>query len=401
MNLAILFVDDEPQVLESLTRMLKPESANWKIRTATSYVEAMEQLSENPFDILVTDLEMPGQNGKKILEAAEARFPSTIRVVLSSSDFARQNITLGLQAHITLSKPCSKNEIVFTLEKLKNLKPILGNRKIAELMTRIRLLPPIPETFRQISIELQKPEPSLKKIGSLIENDPALSSKILQLANSPAFAVPTGVSKPSECIKFLGLETINALSILIGVMNLVHGVNESAYLNMEKFAHHSSETASKALYCAQTLNLPRDITETCYASSLLHDIGKLALVHGIHEVCERIHYFGKRPDLSLIESEKFHLGGVTHAETGAYLLGIWGLADETVKTVARHHCNTPNSIDDQPWAVLFLANHAANRRSFEDINHFVDPEILIQCLGGNENFNIAWESISEKRNEIS
>jgi YesN/AraC family two-component response regulator len=79
----ILFVDDEPNVLAGLKRMLYSLRNEWDMTFVSSGAEALQCLSESPFDVLVTDVRMPGMNGVELLEQVVNLHPGVIRIVLS------------------------------------------------------------------------------------------------------------------------------------------------------------------------------------------------------------------------------------------------------------------------------------------------------------------------------
>ena len=102
----ILFVDDEPNVLQGLQRMLRPQRAQWAMTFCTGGEEALRRLGEEPFDVLVTDMRMPGMSGAMLLTEARKRFPSLPGIVLSGQ--ADQDSLAALRGvpHRFLSKPC-------------------------------------------------------------------------------------------------------------------------------------------------------------------------------------------------------------------------------------------------------------------------------------------------------
>jgi CheY-like chemotaxis protein len=70
---SILFVDDDASVLSSMRRMLHPMRSQWRMAFATSGDEAMEMLSMNAYDVVVSDMRMPGMNGAQLLTRVRAR----------------------------------------------------------------------------------------------------------------------------------------------------------------------------------------------------------------------------------------------------------------------------------------------------------------------------------------
>ena len=79
----ILFVDDEPNVLSGLRRMLRPMSQEWKTEFCEGGPQALAILETNPFDVIVSDMRMPGMSGDQLLEAVRERHPHMVRVILS------------------------------------------------------------------------------------------------------------------------------------------------------------------------------------------------------------------------------------------------------------------------------------------------------------------------------
>src|ERR1700757_1853657 len=79
----ILFVDDEPMVLEGLQRSLRPMRNEWEMAFLTSGAEALQRMEQQPFDIIVTDMRMPVMSGTQLLEEVKRRFPQCFRIILS------------------------------------------------------------------------------------------------------------------------------------------------------------------------------------------------------------------------------------------------------------------------------------------------------------------------------
>jgi CheY-like chemotaxis protein len=81
----ILFVDDEPKVLDGLRRMLYPLRDEWQIVFASNGHQALQLLSESDYDVIVTDVRMPDMSGIELLQEVANQFPRVVRLVLSGT----------------------------------------------------------------------------------------------------------------------------------------------------------------------------------------------------------------------------------------------------------------------------------------------------------------------------
>ena len=97
--------------------------------------------------------------------------------------------------------------------------------------------------------------------------------------------------------------------------------------------------------------------DEAFTAGLLHDVGKLVLLDELPEKCGEISELVGSANCRLWEAEAEILG-TTHAQIGAYLMGIWGLSESSVEAIAFHHC--PAKSRDQVFSTLtavHLANH--------------------------------------------
>ena len=79
----VLFVDDEPRILEGLQRTFRRLRGDWDMRFAPSGKDALRMLEAKPANIVVSDMKMPGMDGADLLSEVKRLYPDTIRVILS------------------------------------------------------------------------------------------------------------------------------------------------------------------------------------------------------------------------------------------------------------------------------------------------------------------------------
>ncbi len=114
----ILFVDDEPRVLQALERHLRRLRPTWRMVFVTSAKSALNALAHQDIDVIVSDLQMPDMNGAQLLAAVKEQFPSIKRVLLSGDNQNSNRQEAEKFAQVSLHKPCLGQALVIELEKL-------------------------------------------------------------------------------------------------------------------------------------------------------------------------------------------------------------------------------------------------------------------------------------------
>ena len=117
----ILFVDDEQNVLDGLRRMLHSVRDRWEMEFVSSGKAALLACSERSFDVVVSDLRMPGMDGAELLEQVRGQFPASARIVLSGSSGPALSARADLVAHRVLRKPCNAGQVKAAIELVCNL----------------------------------------------------------------------------------------------------------------------------------------------------------------------------------------------------------------------------------------------------------------------------------------
>jgi CheY-like chemotaxis protein len=107
----LLFVDDEPQILQGLQAVLYTRRKEWQMHFAAGAAQAIELMRECHFDVLVTDLRMPRVDGATLVARIRSDSPDTICIVLSAYADEDQSHRLVSLAHRYLSKPCDPQQL--------------------------------------------------------------------------------------------------------------------------------------------------------------------------------------------------------------------------------------------------------------------------------------------------
>lgn len=352
----VLFVDDDPVTLNHI-RQLLGQSEGWESAYAPNGEAALTLLDAAPFDVIVSDLSMPKMDGATLLKTVCGRFPSTIRIVLSSAGEMDAALRAVPVAHQFLLKPCVPETLVTAIHRAASLFSLLNNQLLANIVGSVKDLPVLPRTYLRLRAALGNPEASLKEIVKIVEQDVGISAKILQLVNSALFGLPRQVSGLHTAVGYLGIDMLQNLVLSAEVFSVCEQAVPVRGFSFEDLQEHSQLVAGIAGH----LPLQAQVKNAAVVSGLLHDIGKLVLSTRIAKHFERAIEGATEEGLPLHVVER-DLIGVSHAEVGAYLLGMWGLPAPVVEAVAHHH--DPSRIPRQEVdavAVVHIADFLAHQ----------------------------------------
>jgi HD-like signal output (HDOD) protein len=355
MKKRILFVDDDPFVLKALQRMLHGLRGQWDMEFVAGGVLALARMAQAPFDVIVTDMRMPGMNGAELLNEVMRLHPRTIRIVLSGHADTDLILKCVNSTHQFLSKPCDSQAIKATVQRACVLEDAAENETLKQLVARMTRLPSLPSLYLQIVEELNAPSATIQHIGEIVCQDMAMTAQFLKLANSAFFGLSHTVTSPAEAALYLGLDTIKALVLSIHTFSQFEDLNGCGF-NLDALMHHSLRTAGRAREIAKLENSTQITANECFVAGMLHDIGKLLMAANYPKEYERLTRLVDQEGLSQSAAEKI-IFGVNHASVGGYLLGVWGLPVSVVEAIALHH--TPQRTTCPAFGAL-TAVHAAN-----------------------------------------
>jgi putative nucleotidyltransferase with HDIG domain len=362
MKKRILFVDDEPLMGDLFRLMFESMKDEWELYFANSGPEALELLERVPCEVVVSDMRMPGMNGAQLLNEVMKRYPKTARIILSGYA-ERETVAKCVGAvHQFLQKPSDILTLKSTLTRVCALDLFLHDDKLRALVAQMGVLPSLPSLYFRVLQELQSPNASAERIGELVGMDLAMTAKLLQLVNSAFFGIARKISNPTEAVQFLGVGTVRSLALSIHAFSCFDQA-KLAEFSFERIWNHSVTVGVFARKMSQMENVESNTVDEAFIAGLLHDVGKLMLISNRTEdyraALALVHHRGLT--ISQAETKVF---GATHAEVGAYLLGLWGLPVPIVEAVAlHHHPSTSFSRAFCPMTAVHVANFLEHERS--------------------------------------
>ncbi len=359
MKRSVLFVDDDPNVLQGLRRMLRPMRREWEMAFADGGPQALEILASGAFDVIVSDMRMPGMDGAELLARVKRDHPEVVRIVLSGHS-ERESIMRSIDtAHQYLAKPCDADVLKRVIGRACRLRDLLRTESLRSLVSRLNTIPSLPQTYSAIVEELQSPDASIQSVGRIIARDVGMTAKVLQLVNSAFFGLRCHVSDPAQAASLLGVDTLKALVLSVHIFSQLDCARVKG-LCIEMLWNHSMAVGALAKRIAAAEKLPRESCDHALLAGLVHDAGKLVLAANLPAEYALVLSSAQEQQATLEHAERA-VFDTSHGEVGAYLLGLWGLPDPIVEAVAfHHHPGTSPVAEFTPLTAVHVANALAS-----------------------------------------
>ncbi|MEO0972299.1 MAG: response regulator, partial [Pseudomonadota bacterium] len=266
MNARVLFVDDEPRVLQGLENLLFDAPDDWELEFVESGAAAVEKLKSESYEVLVTDMRMPGMDGAELLDRARQISPSMVRIVLSGhteQEAAERAIVL---AHEFLSKPCETDKLIETLDWAFTLGAATAPT-LRKAVGALVSLPARPDVHRRLN-EMAQSDANIDTLAELIASDVAMTAQLLHVASS-AFYGLGAVNDLKQAINVMGLETTCALVLSIETLRAFEVPD---WFDLEYL--HADCTRITAL-TAELVD--KELQPQAVMASMLHDVGHMVI----------------------------------------------------------------------------------------------------------------------------
>ncbi len=328
----ILIVDDEQRILDGFRLMLDGQRDRWEIHLAPSGEAALDACASLHFDVVLADVRMPGLDGVSLLQLLRERWPQCARVLLSAQADQTLATRAASMAYRVLLKPLHQKELIASLERVFILQDSFTTPEMREVVGRIGALPSLSRTYTALALAVRNPDSSIAEIAGIVEQDIGMVAKVLQLVNSGFFGLAQTMTSVATAVGYLGMETIKNLVLAAETFTLFEpdpGIPKGFIEGL----HRRAERAAGIAGALPLNNRERDVA---IVAALLSGVGELVFASRMPAEFTATLDFARERGCAGFEAEEMMLG-VSHAEVGAYLLGLWGINGLIVEAVAHHH----------------------------------------------------------------
>ena len=221
--------------------------------------------------------------------------------------------------------------------------------RITKIVDNVDSLPSLPSIVLKLMDVVNSTNSSADDAAKLISQDPALTSKMIRLANSAFYGIPRSISSVSSAVVILGFNTIRSLVLSASVAKMFDGKHS---LDMDRFWKHSIVTAMTAKIVVRHLMSVRMMDpESAFCAGMLHDIGKLIFSQYMPEDYAKVCDYAKKEGISLYYAEE-KLMGINHAQMGKILADKWSLPLDLEYALTYHH--SPQKASDASYLVNII-----------------------------------------------
>ena len=242
---------------------------------------------------------------------------------------------------------------------------------VKSLIEDIGELISLPEIVMQINELVNSEVSSATEIARVIGQDPAISTRILKVANSSMYGGQRQIDSINRAVTILGTKQIRDLVLSTTAAKAFDGIPNDV-ISVEDFWHHS-------LYCALLARALAGISktvnaDTLFTAGLLHDIGHLVMFNRIPEQAHEAIMLTIQGEASLdLYQAEQQILGYDHAEVGAELARHWHLPEILVSCIAYHHDLHASTEHIEAVAHVHIANAIASL-PYSDIPEIEDLE---------------------------
>ncbi len=253
-------------------------------------------------------------------------------------------------------------------------------REFRQRLRETKSLPTLPPIAAKLNAMVEDEEVTAAQIGSVIEKDQVLTSKLLKMVNSSFIGFPQRIGTVSNAIVLLGFDVIKTLVVTSSIFDAMQESDIGLWEHSLGVA-----TASGILARRRAVKKPEEIS----TAGLIHDLGKIVIRAELPHEYRLLEAMASEQGISLREAELEFLG-VGHAEIGGMLVKQWLLPERLIQSVSFHHA--PEYSPDCPELAAII--------------HFSD--ILIRAVGfgsGGDPWvppldHGAWERVKMGRREL-
>ncbi|HEY4056168.1 MAG TPA: HDOD domain-containing protein [Kofleriaceae bacterium] len=319
---------------------------HWSLSDVLTIDEAKDAWPTSGVTVVVSEPAIDGSE-QGFLDWVRERYPATGRLLVVSDGRRSTSLAATTSAQQVMLASGRDDVLAAAIARMSTVSDLTHSAAIAEVVGNVDRLPTVPRVYTQLTKATTKATAGAAEIARIIETDPGMSLKVLQLANSAFFGMTRRITSIQHAVTVLGFEVLKSLVLSAHVFSSMGPPTRE--FSLDKFQVYSLRIARIVRRF-----LP-DRSDDAFAAGLLHDIGRMIIGLRMPRELSRIQQRAQETNEPIHKVER-EIIGTTHGAIGAYLLALWGVPFTVVEAVAFH--SNPSVVPNGDLELL-CAVHAA------------------------------------------
>ncbi|MDP5252692.1 MULTISPECIES: HDOD domain-containing protein [unclassified Vibrio] len=304
----VVYIDDDELMLSAARRLIRRLRPRWTLTCIQEASDWQAQIEQAP-DLIICDLMMPKIKGTQLLQRAAEQFPLSVRALITGGVNFDVNIIVDKSIHFVIPKPFTDDDFNDVFIRTERLHQFPFSPDVKETLLGLNNIPVLPECIQKLRKAAKQEFLHAKQIVKIIEEEPGLSAKIVNTANSSFLGFMTPTRSLENAVNRLGLNVVESIASIMLTENQFKTLSPHQYQTITSDHLHWAETAR---FLAKRFSLTLEQQESIYLVALLSSLGDLILLDNQKQL----------PDLLI--SENFS----NQAIINSYLFLLWGLEME-------------------------------------------------------------------------
>lgn len=363
----------------------------YELANASTFEEAKIKLDESKYCMVLVDLSDENEI-EVLLRYLKLKYPEIIRLAVMDASTSMDYYMPKQQnsAQMSWKKNIDNEELFIIIDKVIAINEQVKNSELVNLVSNFKHLPTVPEIYNELNVLIQE-NASVEEIALKLEEDPAVTSNILKMANSAFYNAKTGSIR--QAIMYIGL--INVKNIIL--TNAVFG-NDGLPPKTRQIHWEHVSLANKILNAMYFELLGKKLNNNISSVGLLHDVGSIVLMSNFpKEFKEIVEIVNTQEHVNINSVEKDKIG-FNHEELGGHLLDLWGLPYPIIESALYHHEPFSEKVINKELVVsMHIANYYAWK--FMNNNHYqqeLDARAFSELGITQRMFDVFFENLKRK-----
>lgn len=338
-----ILIAEQDSVRGATLAMILNQLGGFETKLVTTIQAAISEVSRVEYDLLITDTTFQKQgDGINLAKILLLKMASKAPQILAISDEVDRSTVdrcqrVGVLDYIV--HPYDPPDMLARVEKaISARKGVEGNVidiHVREVLNEVVDIPTISPVYAKLA-EIEKEEgteASADTLEGLLRLDPAVTAKLLKIANSSLFQFNRPITTLHDAVSLLGFQAVKNVVLTVTVFDTLTDCPEIEDFPRMAFWEHSVGTGAIARWIAGRLDQD---PETAMVAGMLHDIGKVVFSYSFADRFRETLMVGRLKKVAIVDAEAMVMG-VTHAAAGRYMAEQWGLPAPFPAVVGHHH----------------------------------------------------------------